>query len=246
MNPRTVAFALFVGAAMGADAGMAAAQTLRGGWIVEVPDAVTPTHRFARIHVLAWFDYIPNQAELFADARFSLTTSEPEIYEGTGICPLGMGGQCSPFMRYEPGGQVVSRVDVGQIHFPPGVPGNPSNPVLVFHVEWETNDFTPRRVAVTLDTTRFRVYKSMNSPELQDVPLTNVTGGAGVIEVGCLPDCDTSTGYGALDVFDFLCFQNEFAAGTPYACDFDTTTGRMVCDIFDFLGFQNAFANGCP
>jgi hypothetical protein len=62
----------------------------------------------------------------------------------------------------------------------------------------------------------------------------------------CYPDCDTSTGPGVLDIFDFLCFQNRFEAGSAYACDCDTSTGGGVCDVFDFLCFQNAFAAGCP
>ncbi len=62
----------------------------------------------------------------------------------------------------------------------------------------------------------------------------------------CYPDCDTSTGVGVLDIFDFLCFGNRFSAGDPYACDCDTSTGPLVCDIFDFLCFGNAFNNGCP
>jgi hypothetical protein len=61
----------------------------------------------------------------------------------------------------------------------------------------------------------------------------------------CYADCDTSTGTGTLDIFDFLCFQNAFVANDPYACDCDTTTGTRVCDIFDFLCFQNAFVAGC-
>ena len=56
---------------------------------------------------------------------------------------------------------------------------------------------------------------------------------------GCYADCD---GSGSLDFFDFLCFQNEFAAGALYAdCD-----GSGSLDFFDFLCFQNAFAAGCP
>jgi hypothetical protein len=56
---------------------------------------------------------------------------------------------------------------------------------------------------------------------------------------GCYADCDES---GELDFFDFLCFQNEFAAGTAYAdCD-----GSGQLDFFDFLCFQNEFAAGCP
>jgi hypothetical protein len=57
--------------------------------------------------------------------------------------------------------------------------------------------------------------------------------------VACYADCD---GSGALDFFDFLCFQNAFAAGEPSAdCD---ESGSL--DFFDFLCFQNEFAAGCP
>jgi Beta-propeller repeat len=62
----------------------------------------------------------------------------------------------------------------------------------------------------------------------------------------CYADCDQSTGFGALDIFDFLCFQNALVNGDPYACDCDTSTGRYVCDIFDFLCFQISFLGGCP
>ena len=59
------------------------------------------------------------------------------------------------------------------------------------------------------------------------------------VDFTCYADCD---GSGSLDFFDFLCFQNEFAAGTAYAdCD---SSGSL--DFFDFLCFQNAFAAGCP
>ena len=69
-----------------------------------------------------------------------------------------------------------------------------------------------------------------------------------VIDLGgdCYADCDQSTGHGVLDLFDFLCFQNSFVAGEPYACDCDTSTGPLVCDLFDFLCFQGAFVGGCP
>ncbi len=55
----------------------------------------------------------------------------------------------------------------------------------------------------------------------------------------CYADCDDS---GGLDFFDFLCFQNAFAAMEPYA-DCDMSGGH---DFFDFLCFQNEFAAGCP
>jgi hypothetical protein len=55
---------------------------------------------------------------------------------------------------------------------------------------------------------------------------------------GCYADC---TGEGELDFFDFLCFQNAFAALEDYA----ECTGEGDFDFFDFLCFQNAFAEGC-
>ena len=60
------------------------------------------------------------------------------------------------------------------------------------------------------------------------------TGGA-----GCYADCE---GDGDLDVFDFLCFQNEHSNQTAYGdCENDGDW-----DIFDFLCYQNAYSNGCP
>jgi hypothetical protein len=54
----------------------------------------------------------------------------------------------------------------------------------------------------------------------------------------CYSDCDAS---GALDFFDFLCFQNAFLAGDPYAdCDGDGTLSFQ-----DFVCFQNEFLAGC-
>ncbi len=67
-----------------------------------------------------------------------------------------------------------------------------------------------------------------------------VGGFWGGAEPACYPDCDSN---GVLDIFDFLCFQNSFVAGDPYACDCEP---NPVCDIFDFLCFQNAFVAGCP
>lgn len=56
---------------------------------------------------------------------------------------------------------------------------------------------------------------------------------------GCYVDCD---GDGELTFADFLCFQNEFAAGDGGAdCDRD-----FKLTFFDFLCFQDGFVAGCP
>lgn len=54
----------------------------------------------------------------------------------------------------------------------------------------------------------------------------------------CRADYDRN---GELDIFDFIAFQNDFAAMNPKA-DFD---GNGRFEIWDFLLFLNAFAAGC-
>lgn len=68
---------------------------------------------------------------------------------------------------------------------------------------------------------------------------------AHVPAIACEADCDRSSGFGTLDIFDFLCFQSHFTRQQPYACECDVSTGLGVCDIFDFLCFQAHFVNGC-
>ncbi len=60
----------------------------------------------------------------------------------------------------------------------------------------------------------------------------------GCADAGCFADFN---GDGALDIFDFLAFQNAFDAGDLAA---DCTEDGSL-DIFDFLCFQNAFDAGC-
>ena len=76
-----------------------------------------------------------------------------------------------------------------------------------------------------------------------DVPdgVTVQSGQIGIRDnqrVRCLADLERD---GQLDAFDFLAFQNLFAAGDLTA-DFD---GDGDLTIFDFLAFQNAFDAGC-
>jgi probable HAF family extracellular repeat protein len=62
--------------------------------------------------------------------------------------------------------------------------------------------------------------------------------------VTCYPNCDHSTTAPVLNVADFSCFLNAFAAGDSYAnCDASTTA--PVLNVADFSCFLNAFAAGC-
>ena len=61
----------------------------------------------------------------------------------------------------------------------------------------------------------------------------------------CYANCDASTTAPALNVLDFSCFLNRFAAGDTYAnCDGSTTP--PVLNVLDFACFLNGFASGCP
>jgi hypothetical protein len=58
-------------------------------------------------------------------------------------------------------------------------------------------------------------------------------------------NCDQSTAPPILNINDFQCFLNKFAAGDPYAnCDGSTTPPTL--NAADFQCFLNTFATGCP
>jgi hypothetical protein len=63
--------------------------------------------------------------------------------------------------------------------------------------------------------------------------------------IPCYTNCDGSTKPPVLNVADFICFLNAFAAGDPYAnCDGSTTIPTLTFN--DFICFQQQFAAGCP
>src|SRR5262249_31097857 len=65
-----------------------------------------------------------------------------------------------------------------------------------------------------------------------------------VLSVPCYANCDQSTTVPVLNVADFSCFLNAFAAGNLYAnCDGSTTS--PVLNVGDFSCFLNRFAAGC-
>jgi hypothetical protein len=67
---------------------------------------------------------------------------------------------------------------------------------------------------------------------------------ATVVAPSCYPNCDHSTTAPCLNVLDFSCFLNAFAAGDTYAnCDNSTTP--PVLNVLDFSCFLNQFAAGC-
>ena len=61
----------------------------------------------------------------------------------------------------------------------------------------------------------------------------------------CYANCDGSSVTPILNVNDFTCFLNKFAAADPYA-NCDASTIAPVLNVNDFICFQQKFAAGCP
>jgi hypothetical protein len=61
----------------------------------------------------------------------------------------------------------------------------------------------------------------------------------------CYANCDNSTQPPILNVLDFQCFLNRFAANDPYA-NCDNSTVAPTLNVLDFGCFLNRFAAGCP
>jgi probable HAF family extracellular repeat protein len=61
----------------------------------------------------------------------------------------------------------------------------------------------------------------------------------------CYANCDGSTTPPILNVNDFICFQQRYAAGDSYA-NCDGSTSPPILNVNDFICFQTQFAAGCP
>jgi hypothetical protein len=67
----------------------------------------------------------------------------------------------------------------------------------------------------------------------------------GQVQVSCYANCDGSTTLPILNVQDFTCFLQRYAAGDTYAnCDQSTTA--PVLNVQDFTCFLQQYAAGCP
>jgi hypothetical protein len=79
----------------------------------------------------------------------------------------------------------------------------------------------------------------------RDSNTTSVLLNAAVPPVVCYANCDGSSAAPVLNVNDFTCFLNRFAAGESYA-NCDASTVAPVLNVNDFTCFLNKYAAGCP
>ena len=61
----------------------------------------------------------------------------------------------------------------------------------------------------------------------------------------CYPNCDQSTATPILNVADFTCFLQRYAASDSYA-NCDASTAPPVLNVADFTCFLQKYAAGCP
>lgn len=106
--------------------------------------------------------------------------------------------------------------------------------------------FTPATLGANTTGT-FAIFETLHllgiDPAKNVGGLELTTGGLG--RPGGPPPCYADlTDDEELDLFDYLAFQDLFAAADLRA-DCDHSTGPGVLDIFDFLCFQSAFNQGC-
>jgi hypothetical protein len=66
-----------------------------------------------------------------------------------------------------------------------------------------------------------------------------------LVRTPCYVNCDASTGAPALNVADFTCFLERYAAGEPYA-NCDGSTAGPTLNVADFSCFLTKYALGCP
>ena len=71
------------------------------------------------------------------------------------------------------------------------------------------------------------------------------TGSVSTSAGACYANCDGSSTAPVLNVNDFICFQQLYAAGDSYA-NCDNSTVAPVLNVNDFICFQQQFAAGCP
>jgi hypothetical protein len=79
---------------------------------------------------------------------------------------------------------------------------------------------------------------------VDNVRITSTTAGC-TNPATCYANCDGSTALPVLNVLDFSCFLQKFAAADPYA-NCDGSTAAPLLNVADFTCFLQRFAQGCP
>ncbi|MFN0132967.1 MAG: GC-type dockerin domain-anchored protein, partial [Phycisphaerales bacterium] len=180
------------------------------------------------------------------------TTFSGEVFIGSGTDPefiaAGARGNCFDIVGTIPNGQadLVFNFDVDAVTF---VYGGNAGEITV----------EARNAAGTVVDSFFQADtntapagpQTLAAPGIRRIRWTDPTGNFAALDNikihatnSCYANCDNSNVAPVLNVNDFVCFNNLFAAGNPRAnCDGSTTP--PVLNVNDFVCFNNRFAAGC-
>ncbi len=211
----------------------ACAAQAQQGWVLQADRTVlTPSHPSTVVTLLATHapdDYAFAGAglDVLIEPSLHLVYYDVAFNCGIGPCPGGI----------TPRG--IEGLIFGQLHFPPPIYADPRSPLESLYCMLETTPTHPGagQCLIQTETRKFDVYpfREQSISEPRTAAETRIV----ISFTDCEADCDAD---GELTLFDFLCFQNLFAADDGYAdCD---SSGEL--DFADFLCFQNNFAAGCP
>ncbi|MBL9030319.1 MAG: hypothetical protein JNM80_01250 [Phycisphaerae bacterium] len=161
---------------------------------------------------------------------------QPECRDPSSTITLGIGGLWPD--NCVPNGVSVSRsgleVDIVTVREPP--PGG----CLTVISNWSLSPMVTGLPAGTYSVFVTHQVSGQTIHPRTQVGTFQVVASCG----GCYANCDGSMTPPVLNVMDFVCFLNRFAAGESYAnCDGSTTPPAL--NISDFVCFLNAFAAGC-
>jgi hypothetical protein len=97
--------------------------------------------------------------------------------------------------------------------------------------------------AITAEAVRFDLSADITGDLIVDQ--ADIDSINAILGAACYANCDGSTVAPILNVLDFNCFLNRFAAGDSWA-NCDNSTIAPILNILDFSCFLNKFAAGCP
>ena len=187
------------------------------------------TDQFAAVGIIFSVPPVNDKNEILDNATFTVppTVSEPNLLASSGTATIE-------------GRFIVPVFEVGAII---GISGG-SDRLEIFDAAGASlgsvvGDDTFVSLSSTTPIARFVVsIASGTTPAIDNLTIT--TGGA-----PCYANCDGSTIAPVLNVNDFTCFLNRYAAGESYA-NCDASTIPPVLNVNDFTCFLNRYAAGCP
>ncbi len=151
-------------------------------------------------------------------------------------------------LAFDPPAPAATDPVLCRIQVAPGL-GDLDWDLVRYHYVWKRNGSVVRDVISVglMDALAKGTAASGDIVECTVTPNDGHVDGASTtarVAVGCYANCDASSTPPRLNVLDFTCFLNRFAAGDPWA-NCDNSTVSPALNVLDFGCFLNQFSAGC-